>query len=119
MADTPPFSEADLQSCERVLRMLADDRSLLIDVDDERRKSLLEWAGRLVQPTSEDMRAIARAKRRRAVAQARERRSSDVRAKAQAQQRVMRAAANAAVNALPPAGSAPSGEFPQRPERNP
>jgi NAD(P)-dependent dehydrogenase (short-subunit alcohol dehydrogenase family) len=59
------FSDEELATVLRVLRALAEDRSLLSTLGDEQRRSLLEVAGRVSRPSRHEQRRLNKALRRR------------------------------------------------------
>jgi NAD(P)-dependent dehydrogenase (short-subunit alcohol dehydrogenase family) len=60
----PPFTDADLDTCARVLEALAEDRALLASFDAEVRRRLLIAAGRVSRPERAEQRQLARAFRK-------------------------------------------------------
>jgi NAD(P)-dependent dehydrogenase (short-subunit alcohol dehydrogenase family) len=59
------LSDDELETALRVLAALADDRSLLADLEPEKRRTLLEAAGRVSRPQRHERKRLNKALRRR------------------------------------------------------
>jgi NAD(P)-dependent dehydrogenase (short-subunit alcohol dehydrogenase family) len=64
-AVAPKFSDDDVDACLRVLEALAGERVQLLDIPPDKRKRLLEAAGRVNTPEQLEHRQFAKARRRK------------------------------------------------------
>ena len=60
----PPFDDADLRACLRVLQAIEADRGVLTQITQEERRQLLTLAGLVAKPDRKDLRRMAKAFRR-------------------------------------------------------
>ncbi len=109
------FTPEELAACVRVLETLAEDRTLLVGVDEATRHALLEAAGRVSRPARAERKKLNRAFRRRdrALDRAHDARIVDAavnRRARRASSEIVLPASTAHERALPPAENLPGPE---------